>query len=163
FVLHFGDALLRMLLFWAIFLPLERGAGQPPRSVAVVALKLQVLFLYWFSAAQKTGADWTSGTAVYYALSYGLLTRPVGTWVLGVPWLIAPLTYATLLIEALGPFLLLVPERRWRLRSAGVALFMALHAGFLVSMDLGIFSLAGIVAALPFLPARAWGSPSAAP
>ncbi len=161
-VLHFGDALLRLLLFWSIFLPLERGGGEPRRSIAVAALKLQVLFLYWFSAAQKTGVDWTSGTAVYYALSYGFLTRPLGEWLLGVPWLIAPLTYGTIAVEALGPFLLLAPERRWRVRIAGVALFIALHAAFLLTMDLGIFSLAGMVAALPFLPARAWGPTNAA-
>jgi hypothetical protein len=165
-VLHFGDTLLRVLLFWAMFLPLERGGETPRRSVAAAALKLQVAFVYWFAAAWKTGDDWWQGTAVYYALSYGFVVRPFGRWLLGMPSLIAPLTYGTLIVEALGPFLLLVPERRWRVRAAAVATFVAMHVLFGLTMDLGTFPLAGIVGMLPFIPERMWGpdtAPAAAP
>ena len=62
-VLQGGDTLLRLLLFWGLFLPLGRAGrwtawrrgGRPPGDAEVsagsAALVLQVCFVYWFSAA----------------------------------------------------------------------------------------------------------------
>jgi hypothetical protein len=76
-VLNTGDTLLRVLLFWAMFLPLGaywsadralKVKAAPPRfstrflSVATAGLLLQIAFVYWFSAIQKSGAAgaWTA-------------------------------------------------------------------------------------------------------
>ena len=79
-----GEPLLRLLLFWAMFLPLgamwslDRARKSVPQqwstyffSLGTVGLFMQIAFMYWFTALQKSGAEWrTDGTALYYALSY---------------------------------------------------------------------------------------------
>lgn len=68
----YADTLLRMLLFWSMFLPLgarasldarrrggPRDAG-PVVSLAGAAMMLQVAFVYFFTAMQRTGSDWRS-------------------------------------------------------------------------------------------------------
>ena len=82
-VLNTGDVVLRMLLFWSMFLPLgarwsmdaaRRSGWSPfrPRVVvggAAAALLLQVGFIYAFNALFKTGAAWTTDfTALEMAL-----------------------------------------------------------------------------------------------
>ena len=82
-VLNTGDVVLRMLLFWSMFLPLgarwsmdaaRRSGWSPVRPRVVVggaaaALLLQVGFIYAFNALFKTGAAWTTDfTALEMAL-----------------------------------------------------------------------------------------------
>src|SRR5215475_211369 len=82
-ILQGGDVYFRLLLFWAMFLPLGAlysvdsalNTADPPQqncffSYAGLALLLQVAFVYAFSVAMKSGKEWrTEYTAVYYALS----------------------------------------------------------------------------------------------
>ena len=93
-VLSSAETLLRMLLFWGMFLPL--GAywsvdrllnGAPSRlsmrflSFATVGLFLQIAFMYWFSALHKSGDEWrANGTAIYYTLSIDQITTPIGAY-----------------------------------------------------------------------------------
>jgi hypothetical protein len=88
-----GDDLLRMLLFWAIFLPWGRVYSLDARrrpapdayayfSAATVAYVLQICLVYWCTALLKTGPEWTrDGTAIYYALSLDQVLMPgLTTW-----------------------------------------------------------------------------------
>ncbi|HEV8267230.1 MAG TPA: hypothetical protein VGR00_03310, partial [Thermoanaerobaculia bacterium] len=91
-VLDGGDALLLTFVFWGMFLPLgavfsiDRALDPSPKpapsrvfSAATVAFFLQVAFLYWFTAALKTGPEWrTDGSAVYYALRTPYFVQPFG-------------------------------------------------------------------------------------
>src|SRR5207302_9988395 len=92
-ILQGGDVLLRMLLFWGMFLPLgvrysldallkpSTLAPQATRvfSVATVAMLLQVAFMYWFSVFLITDPVWFGDyTAIYYALSLDHLVTPLG-------------------------------------------------------------------------------------
>ena len=64
-VLHGGDMTIRLMLFWAVFLPTgarfsvdagrKPAAVQPTRalSLGTAALTFQVCFVYWFAAAFK--------------------------------------------------------------------------------------------------------------
>ena len=85
-VLQGGDILLRVLLFWSLFLPLGarwsldalRRAGPPPGNRLVcgggIALLLQVCFVYWFSVALKSDPCWRAdGTPIGVG---GGLARP---------------------------------------------------------------------------------------
>ena len=80
-VLSLGaDDLMRLLLFWGIFLPLgarysidvalERKQRYPDVShfsFATFAISMQVLYVYWVGALLKTGKAWTQDySAVYY-------------------------------------------------------------------------------------------------
>jgi hypothetical protein len=168
-VLQGGDNLLRLLLFWAMFLPLgarwsldARRGGRPPGaaevSVASAALILQVCFVYWFSAALKSDPSWRSeGTAVYYALSLDQFAKPLAHYLLGFPGLLRVLTFATLGIEAAGPALLFVPFHTSRVRLAVVVGFLLFHlVGLHLCLELGPFPWVCAVAWLALLPGRFW-------
>jgi hypothetical protein len=166
-VLNFGDDILRMALFWGMFLPLgacwsldARRTGRVVSrervcSLATLAYLLQIAFVYFFTALLKSGPDWRSnGTALYYALGVDPFVTPVGTYVRQFPWLIWLVTRATLGLEALGPFLLFAPVG-W-LRGLTVAAFLSLHLGIAASYQLGIFPWTDLVVLLPFLPPGFW-------
>jgi hypothetical protein len=167
-VLNFGDDILRMGLFWAVFLPLGRawsldtrrrggdpGRGEPECSLASAAYLLQIAFVYFFTALLKTGAGWRrDGTALYYALSIDAFVTGIGVRLREIPWFVQLMTRATIALEAVGPFLLFAPV--WWLRTLTVLGFLALHLGIAASYTLGIFPYTDLVVLLPFLPARVW-------
>jgi hypothetical protein len=170
-VLHGGDTLLRLLLFWSIFLPLgargsvdalRRRASQPPAERVVsggsAALILQVCFVYWFSVALKWDPVWwRDGTAVYYALSIDLFATPTAHFLLQFPTLLKGMTYGTLVLEAFGPVLLFVPFRHGPVRCAVVVAFVLFHLlGLGLCLELGIFPYVCAVAWLALLPGWFW-------
>src|SRR5688572_17145385 len=83
-----ADVLIRVVLFWAMFLPLGARYSvdsawrraptlQSPRrlSAATVAYLGQLVLVYWFTALRNSDPEWrTEGTALYYALSLDHLT-----------------------------------------------------------------------------------------
>ncbi len=169
-VLTSGDTLLRMLLFWSMFLPLgahwsvDRALkAAPPRlsmrflSLATVALFMQIAFMYWFTAILKSGAEWrVDNSAIYYALSIDQVATPFGSYLLGFPELLELLTFSTLWLEILGPFLLFCPVFTNMVRTGAVAAFMSLHFGIWLSMDIGIFPWVAALCMVCFLPSSFW-------
>jgi hypothetical protein len=165
--------LLRLLLFWAMFLPLGaywsidralREAAIPrlsPRflSLATVGLFMQIAFVYWFTAALKAGPEWrTDGTAIYYALSIDQIATPIGHYMLRFPELLEVLTFATFGFEAFGLFLLFCPFFTGPVRTGAVLAFMSLHFGIWLTMDIGIFPFISAFCMVCFLPGWFWGS-----
>jgi hypothetical protein len=176
-VLHAGDLLERMLLFWAIFLPLgarwsldaarSTGTGAAARplvcSAATVALLLQIVFMYWFGLAARTHpAWWGEGTAVADALSLDFYATPLGRWARGLPpEVLRAATLGTVALEGGGTAVLLLSGGLGRVRTTVVALFIAFHVLLGLFLRLGTFSLVCVVAWLPFLPAWFWDSAAA--
>jgi hypothetical protein len=168
FLLNFGDHILRVCFFWALFLPLgrvwsldaRRAAAPPParitvRSVASAAFLLQVGFVYFFTALLKTAPDWhRDGMALYYALQYDSIARPFALWLREQVFLTKLLTRGTFVLELVGPFLALVPL--WPVRTFAALSLMGLHVGIALCLNLGIFPLIDIVVLLPFLPSQVW-------
>jgi hypothetical protein len=171
-ILHGGDALLRMLLFWSMFLPLgaaysldaalqkapaqANAAAEPVPgrvfSVASAALVLQVCFPYWFATLLRTNATWWSGEALYYALSLDSLTTPLGHALVPHTGLLKWLTHATQLLEIAGTLAVLCPfKTRW-IRLAVVPSFWALHLGIAATLQIGIFPYVSVVSWLVLLP-----------
>jgi len=172
-VLNSGDALLLLLLFWGMLLPLGRAFSvdatrrtfderqrQPARifSIAAVGLLLQVCFVYWFTALWKFNPAWhTEATAVYFALSLDRFATGFGRWLAQAPpEVLKMLTRATLGWELLGPLLAFVPWRNGPLRTAVVAGFALFHVGLYAAMALGLFPAVCIVAWSVFLPTWFW-------
>src|SRR5262245_34918311 len=114
-----SDVLLRMVLFWGIFLPwgacysIDRADHPgckhlPKRSLtwATAAYVAQIVFVYWFAALLKTGPQWrTDGTAIYLTLSIDQMTTAFGQYWLQFPRLLELLTGAVLWFEIIGPLL----------------------------------------------------------
>ncbi len=168
-VMGAGEILLRLLLFWAMFLPLDawwsldarRRDGPAPAvrllSVPTAALFLQIAFVYWFAVILKSGPEWRfDGTAIYYALGVDQLATPLGHFLWGFPNLLRPLTFGVLAIEAFAPFLLLSPVFNARARVIGVALIVSLHVGIWSTMGMGIFPFVAAGCMVCFLPGEFW-------
>ncbi len=170
-ILDAGDVLLRLLLFWSMFLPLGTVysldgvlARSPARrspirlvSVPSVALILQLCFVYWFTVALKHDPVWRSeGTGVYYALNLDSFATPIGLWLREFPALLPPLSFATLAIEALGPCLLFVPFVQGPVRFLTICIFLSLHLGLALCLALGVFPFIVGAAWLALLPTWFW-------
>ncbi len=169
-----GDLMLRMLLFWGLLLPLgarfsldarrARAAPLPDRCVspAALALLLQVAAMYWITGWLKHGDLWWNGQAVAYVLRGQEFVTPFGTWLLRWPRVLQGITWGTLAIELLGPFLAFSPLATRRLRIAAVALFWGFHLGLASCLNIGLFPLFSMAGWLAFLPGSFWPARSAA-
>lgn len=121
-----------------------------------MAALLQMCFIYWFSAALKTGLEWRNGTAIYYAFSFDQLATPLGRALLAYPNLLRQLTIATVALEAVGPTLALLPLLNGRLRLAMVIVFIGLHVMMGLCLTLGIFPLVCAAGWMLFVPPFFW-------
>lgn len=165
-----GDILLRLMLFWSLFVPLgrvwsldARRNGRLPSLARVVsagtaALMLQLTFVYLFTAIFKTNDDWFSGKALYYAFSLDWSARPLGIYLLNFPELMKVFTWATLALEWGMAFLVWSPWQTHRLRLAAAAAFFVMHVVIHATMTVGLFSIISIVAWFVFLPREFWES-----
>lgn len=169
-VLDSGDHILRLLLFWSLFVPLGscwsldakkkgkgiNGSGQF-LSVGTFALLAQIVFIYWFSAGLKLGnAEWRAGEAAYLALNVSQIQTTLSQWALQFPFFLKALTYATLTLEILGPLMLFCPFWTAPIRMFAIFLFLVMHFGFALFLDLGGFAMVNWVAMLPLLPPAFW-------
>jgi hypothetical protein len=169
FIGYSADALLRLLLFWSLFVPLgavwsldrRRGAA-PPSSMRVVSLGtagllVQIALMYWVTALLKTGHEWrVDGSALTYALSIQELATPLGTALLQFPELLRALTFLTLGIEIIAPPLLFSPLWNAPLRLAGIAAIVGLQTGIWLTLRLGIFPWLAAACMVVFLPSAFW-------
>lgn len=167
-VLNAGDSLLRLLLFWSMFLPLGRiwsfDARRNPRaargdvvaSVPTAAILLQICILYWYSGLSKLNDVWLGGLAMDHVLRYSMLVRPLADELLQYPALLRAVTESTLLLEIAGPFLLFIPWRVAAVRMGAVVIFATFHLGVQLSFHLGLFSFVALSAWILLLPAAFW-------
>ncbi len=161
-----GDDLLRMLLFWGIFLPwgqyysydATRRTQLPlPKtsyfSAATVAYILQIALVYFCTAMLKNSPEWrTEGTALYYALSLDQILMPGGKLIYPYPELLRSLTFITYYVELLLPLLLLVPFYNNFFRIVTVLLLLGFHIGISLTLFVGLFYLINIASIAGLLP-----------
>ena len=173
-ILSGADVLLRMLIFWGMFLPLStawsvdawrqrhRGAFatknsfQPVVSFASGAILLQMALMYFFSAIYKSNGSWVSGQTVAGALAHDFFSSSVGTRLLQLPWLLKPLTWGTFFLEWLALPLLFFPKGTPGLRVWLVAALALMHAGIYVFLKVDLFSPVSIAGLSLFLPPEFW-------
>src|SRR5581483_5070309 len=169
-VLHGGDLLLLSLLFWAMFLPLgtkfsvdaalDKSDAQVPNqhfSAATVALLVQVMSVYFFTALLKSSPVWLpNGTAVELAMRIDHITTSVGVWMRDLHTLDRMLTYYVWGLELIAPLLVFVPLFFPWIRVAGLVLLIAMHVGFLVCLNIGLFPAVSITSLLAFTPSLVW-------
>jgi len=124
----------------------RRAARQPFFSLAVLAVLLNIATIYALNAAHKNGSTWKHGEAVHYVLWQTRCSTPLADFIAHHdPRWFSPFTsYGTIVLEGLMPFLVLVPFRRDRLRTAAFVLAVLFHLGIASIMTLGPFSYAMI-------------------
>ena len=172
-LLNGGDNLLRMLLFWSMFLPtglrfsldryLSRDSAAPksaPKmvfSAASVAILLQLLLMYYVAVATKTHEHWIDNRwALYLGLNIDHITTGFAKWMAGFPELTRWLTASALYLEWWGPVLLFVPVYTARIRTVIILLFVGFHIGIDLCFQIGLFPWTCIVGWMPFLPGAVW-------
>lgn len=163
YILQAGDDLLRLLLFWSIFLPWQNAWSidqrhkrmAPTNQIALVGYFLLLASVYFFSAILKTDKDWyADGSAVYYALSLDQMRlAPFGNWLYQFPGLMKGLTWLVLIIEFLVPLFILWPQKKGYLRLTAFLLILILQLGIGSTLYVGLFFVISCVAALGLLPA----------
>ena len=171
FILQGGDQFLRMLLFWGMFLPLGArfsvDAARDPEhsahasdqyfSMASMALWLQVMSLYFFSALLKSDRVWIpDGTATSYALHIDYMVTPFGVWMRQFPELLQGLTYYVWALELVGPILIFSPLFHTQIRLLLLFLLVTMHVGFMSCMNLGLFPFINFAALFALMPNVVW-------
>lgn len=169
-ILQGGDDLLRMVLFWAMFLPwgaryscdrlLSSGITQQRHpqailTVASIAYLLQICYIYSGSALLK-GPEWhTSHTALYYAYSLDQIAYPLTKWFYYYPELLKSMTFIAYYFELLGPLLFFIPYRHQWFRTIGVLAIIGFHTFNSLNLMIGLFPLIGSGTVLGLLPSSA--------
>lgn len=181
-----GDYVLRLVCFWCLFLPmgarfsLDRRSGRVRNrqsgkasdqyfSIATVALILQMMVIYFFSALHKDHPIWTeSYTAIHYALHIDAYDTALGEWLRQFPTLTKLMTRGTLVFEFAAPWFLvgagilsLIPGfqnayyEQSAARTAVVVAFSLFHLSLAASLSLGTFPWFSAVVWLGFFPTQA--------
>lgn len=162
-----GDDLLRMALFWAIFLPWGRFYSMDSRKkpapadtrysgAACLGYMAQVSAVYIFSALLKTSPEWHSqGTALYYALSLDQILMPAGKLIYYHPHLLMFLTHLTLYFEISVPIFVFLPVWNDASRTFAFLGLIAMHIGISLCLFVGLFFLIGMATAIGLIPTPA--------
>eukprot|EP01112_Ceratiomyxa_fruticulosa_P008639 TRINITY_DN2238_c0_g3_i1.p1 TRINITY_DN2238_c0_g3~~TRINITY_DN2238_c0_g3_i1.p1 ORF type:complete len:339 (+),score=42.30 TRINITY_DN2238_c0_g3_i1:137-1153(+) len=122
-VLNTGDDLLRLLLFWSLFLPLGEKysvdfALSPKTNTSTnkhvscgsFAFVIQFVCFFWSECALRTGVEWEEGTAFYYLLSLDQYTTRIGYLFLYIPqWISIVITKYLMWLVTLTPLFLIFP------------------------------------------------------
>ncbi len=171
FICDYSDQVVRVLLFWSLFLPvgnwysidaaLARANGRPlAQEGSALELRLIALQLGWIYLCtflwKICGETWRDGTAVHFALGNEHdYARALGRLVRSMPWCTTAATYATLVIE--GAFLPLAFLPFWQPRAKALALLagVAMHVGIWLTMCVGEFSWL-MLATYPLLFEPSW-------
>ena len=127
-ILNGGDNWMRIVLFWAIFLPwgdrfsidsLRNDQESPNQlfSVAGCGLILQVMAVYFVSALYKTGPAWrTEGSAAYLSLKQLEWNSDLGLYLLYFPKFLVYCSFAVALLSKVSGLLFF---RGFPLRNGG--------------------------------------------
>ena len=164
-----ADTQLPILLFWALFLPtaarfsIDAALTRPEQrrqdvvSVATVAVLLNVMYLYFVGALEKTGSSWVEDhLAVYLAVSAAETTSPLAPLMAAQPALAGLLTRFVYGVELAAPLLLFLPLLTGWARLIGVPLLMSLHIAFVLFLSIGIFPWVSLAGLCLFVPAQFW-------
>ena len=168
-VMNTGDGVLRLLLFWSMFLPLgarwslDAAARRGPDGYRVigggaVALLLQIAFIYVFAAIFKTGAAWTTN---YTALEMALGGQWVSAWgerLLQYPELLQLMTRFVIGLERFGWILLFFPFLNGPARTLPWFYSWRSTPAFCCVCRSSIFAVVCIVAWLAVLPPWFWNT-----
>lgn len=163
-ILQGGDDLLRMMLFWGMFLPWgkhyscdslwsnEDKTDTRIATLATLAYVLQLTYLYTGSALLK-GPEWhTKLDALYYVYSLDQIAYPHTQFLYFYPGLLKVLTAIAFWFEMLVPVLFFIPVRNNWFRIAAVILIIGFHSFNSFSLLIGLFPAIGIVSSLGLLP-----------
>lgn len=163
-ILNSGDTLLRLLLFWGLFLPLGETWSVDARrverdrstvaSVGTIAVLLQVVLVYATNAVHKTRSDvWLGGDALVAIFRADHLTILLGNALADQFVLLRAFSYIWMALILLSPLLLVLTGYR---RAIFASCFVGMHLGMLITLKIGLFPLISVAGLLLFYPPVVW-------
>ena len=181
-ILTSGDTLLKMMLFWSMFIPLGKAwsvdacrknsdliTSRTFVSFATFGMVVQLFCMYFFAGIAKWNDVWHDGVAMEYVLRLNIYTNSFGESLLAYPTMLKLVTWVTLWGEIILPWLMFFPaiafgagyKLIYHLTGTGlriflIAVFWALHISIALSMDIGLFCYISMLAWLPMIPGAAW-------
>jgi hypothetical protein len=163
-ILQGGDDLLRMTLFWAMFLPWGKRysydrlrSGDKEKNtqlftLGIVAYLLQITYVYTGSGLLK-GPEWhTNYTALYYVYSLDQIAYPITQWIYYYPELLKKLTAVAYWFEVMIPLLFFIPYKNQWFRTIAVGAIILFHLCNGATLLIGLFFVIGIATSLGILP-----------
>jgi len=181
YVGHSGDVYLRVVAFWAMFLPCgefwsidyilnemndnkkkkKEKFGEDKYIIfnsATLGLYAHVYCCYVSSAYHKNGEDWNvNGNAVFYSLHLDYFQTSIARLFLTLPHEILKLfSFGTLVFENYGPLLFTSPIFTQQLRFLGAIGFIFMHLTFGICLRLGLFLYSPILTFTVFFPSLFW-------
>jgi predicted DCC family thiol-disulfide oxidoreductase YuxK/uncharacterized membrane protein YphA (DoxX/SURF4 family) len=169
-----GDDVLRAILFFSIFLPLNRCFSidsamhketQNDRkehfSTWTLAFFLQAFVIYFVSYILKNHPIWRSEyTAVFYSSRLDIFATPLSIWLRDYPLIMKFITLTSIYLEWLGPILLVFSfafgRFWWIVRTLLVFTFIGFHFGIFMTMNIGLFTFICMSMWTIFLPSVFW-------
>lgn len=164
-VTSYADVLFRLLLFWALFLPLgERWSVDAVRStappcervtsLASAGVLVQMVYMYVGNATHKWGLPaWESGEAAVLVLALEDVSFLLADALLSVPWLVQLGGVAWYYMVALAWLLVVLSGRS---RTALVGLFVGAHLSFAATVRIGAYPWVAVAGLVLFLQASFW-------
>lgn len=163
-ILQGGDDLLRMVLFWGIFLPWGAKYScdyllypsvkidKTIITVATIAYLLQICYIYTGSALLK-GPEWNSNySAIYNAFSLDQIAYPVTKYIYYFPGLLKNLTFLAYYFELLIPVLFFIPYKHSWFRFIAVLTIITFHFINACTLFIGLFPYIGMVTVVGIIP-----------
>ena len=166
-----GDMFLNCILVWTFFLPIgysisldslikslkkhkennleelndiNLGFNSPKQiySIAYFAMLFQISAIYFFTALDKHGYDWTRGKAFYKMLQLDGFITPFGYYIRNyITYPISKLlTYSTLFLEYAVILLLFIPFYKHFLKLFAIISLTIFHLMIRLTMNIGLFS-----------------------
>lgn len=163
--INVSDNILRIVLFWSMFLPLgkafaidtKRKIGDVNKisSIWITGFIMQIAVIWGFSVLHKIGSDWlTDFSAAYYALHLEIITTSFGQWFHQFETLLEIGTVLVLLGEAIIPILLVLPLAAKYRRIIGLVALSSFGVLVLVFLSFGLLPFIFFSVAILFLPGR---------
>lgn len=142
-------------LFMAITLPKSKSSlGIELNSIAYRLVQLQLCIIYAYSGLEKAkGNTWWQGDALWFAYANTQQTSLDFSFLIHIPWLVALLSFASLLWETYFPVLVWIRSIRKYVLLFGVIF----HLSIAFSMNLIEFSMVMIAPYLLFLDKKMAG------
>ena len=164
FVLNGADHYMRILFFFAMFLPLfkhwsvqKRNSEHLHRHFGLFyCVQIIVLYVSTFAAKFKS-EEWRNGSALYGNLDFDILTRAYSQKLLQYPAFLEVLNYVIFYFELLIPFLLLASlliKNRTAV-NALIASVITMHIGIMIVLKLYLIPTLSIISLIPFLQVNA--------
>jgi predicted DCC family thiol-disulfide oxidoreductase YuxK len=179
-ILQGGDLLLVIMCFWTMFLPLgakwsvdaalqpelknnpnhirfEPSKPQLYFSVATIAVILQVLYLYFFTALLKTGDAWRFPfEAAHYTLNIQHFATPIAMWFKTLGPLLPLGAAYVIAVEFIAPIMVLLPFGWPWIRIVGLLLLTSLHVAFMLLLHIGLFPFIDYMSLTVLIPSIVW-------